>query len=205
MEEHKLRIIKGAEELFFKFGIKSITMDDIAKHLGMSKKTIYQSVEDKEELLHILMESSLKEDEIRFKEVTKRSANVIEEVFQHMRLMNEVIGKTNPNLFYDLQKYHPNVWKLFTRFKEECILKMVEDSITRGIKEGFVREDVNAKVLAKLRIEEIEMGFNPHLFPPDKFKIVETQTTLIEHFLYGICTLKGHRLINKYKEIIEEE
>jgi TetR/AcrR family transcriptional regulator, cholesterol catabolism regulator len=69
----------------------------------------------------------------------------------------------------------------------------------------LVRADVNAKVLSRLRIEEVEMGMRADLFPPDKFRMLDVQIALIDHFLHGICTLKGHKMINKYKEVIEEE
>jgi len=203
--EAKDRILKGAEELFFKYGIKSITMDDIAKHLAISKKTIYQFYADKNELLEMLMKNRTKLNQAEFEEIGKNAENVIEEVFAMMKHMGIMFSQINPNFFYDLQKYHPNTWKVFKQFKEECIEKMVEDSVKRGIKQGLVRADINTKIIARLRMEEIEMGFNPQIFPPDKFKIMDVQLALMEHFLHGICTLKGHRLINKFKEIIEEE
>lgn len=203
--EQKERILKGASELFFRHGIKSITMDDIAKHLGMSKKTIYLSFADKDEVIHSLMQVKLKEDEREFREVSERSANFVEEVFGHMKKIGAIIGTANPNLFYDLQKFHPESWKLFREFKENCICRMVEESLEKGKKQGLIRPDVQVRIMARLRMEEVEMGFNAELFPPDKFKIVDVQLALIEHFLYGICTLKGHKLINKYKEVVEEE
>lgn len=203
--EPKDRILKGAEELFFKYGIKSITMDDIAKHLAISKKTIYQYYSDKNEMLEVLMKNKMKTNQLEFEQLAKNSENVIEEVFAIMKHMGNMFSQMNPNFFYDLQKYHPATWNLFKQFKEECVEQMVEDSVKRGIKQGFVRTDINTRVIARLRMEEIEMGFNPQTFPPDKFKIIEVQLALLEHFLHGICTLKGHKLINKYKEIIEEE
>lgn len=203
--ETKDRILQGAEELFFKYGIKSVTMDDIAKHLAISKKTIYQFYGDKNELVEMLMTVKLKEDECEFKQIQEESENVIEEVFNMMKHMGIMFAKINPTIFYDLQKYHPNAWKKFKTFKHECMAKMVEESIERGIKEGLVRSDLNSKILARLRIEQVEMGLNSDIFPTDKFKIVDVQITMIDHFLHGICTLKGHKMINKYKQIIEEE
>ena len=203
--EPKERILKGAEELFFKYGIKSITMDDIAKHLAISKKTIYQYFADKNELVQILMAMKLKEDECEFKQIHQESENMVVEFFNMMKHMGEMFAKINPTIFYDLQKYHPNAWKLFKEFKQDCMASMVENTIDRGIKEGLVRSDLNAKILSRLRIEQVEMGFNSEIFPPDKFKMVDVQIAMIDHFLYGICTLKGHKLINKYKQVIEEE
>jgi AcrR family transcriptional regulator len=203
--EPRERILKGAEELFFRYGIKSVTMDDIAKHLGISKKTIYLSFEDKDEVVHTLMLHKLQEDEEKYKHLSQKAGNIIEEIFLIMDHMGILMGQINPNAFYDLQKYHPKSWNLMKTFKENCIQRMVEDALVKGIKDGIVRTDINPKIMAKLRMEEVEMGFNPVLFPPDKFRVLEVQLSLIDHFLHGICTLKGHKLINNHKQLKEEE
>jgi AcrR family transcriptional regulator len=203
--EVKERILKGAEELFFKYGIKSVTMDDIAKHLAVSKKTIYQFFEDKNEMVETLMTIKLKEDECEFRQIQEQSENMIIEVFNLMKHVEAMFAKTNPNIFYDLQKYHPNAWKQFQAFKLDCMAKFVEGTLDRGKEQGLVRLDINTKLLARLRIEEVEMGLNSTVFPPDKFKMGDVQVALLDHFLHGICTLKGHKLINKYKQVTEEE
>jgi len=201
----KARILTATHELFMKYGIRSVSMDDIAKHISISKKTIYQYYKDKNEVVHELMKEKLKGDEKEFKQLEKESENVVEEVFSLMRHMGKVIRGINPNVFYDLQKYHPETWKLFKDFKENCILKMVEETLIKGIKQELISPDINVKVLSRMRLEQIDMGFNPNVFPPDKFNILDVQLAMIDHFLYGICTLKGHKLINKYKQITEEE
>lgn len=199
------KILKGARELFFKYGVRSVTMDDIARHLGMSKKTIYQSYKEKDEIVHKLMQSHIKEDEFACTEAYKKGNNVVEEVFNVIRNITEIFSKVNPLLLYELQKYYPQSWKLVKEFKENFVQKMVEQSIEKGKKEGYVRLDANTRILSRLRMEEVEIAFNPAIFPADKFSIVEVQLALAEHFLYGICTLKGHKLVNKYKQIVEEE
>lgn len=203
--ETKDRVLQGAEELFFKYGIKSVTMDDIAKHLSISKKTIYQFYGDKNEIVDTLMRLKLEEDKTIIQQIHLESENVITEVFGLMKHMSQMFSKLNPNVFYDLQKYHPEAWKLFNEFKEECMETMVENAIKKGVKEGLVRADINTKIIARLRMEEIQLGFNANVFPPDKYKIVDIQLELLDHFLHGICTLKGLKLINKYKHVTEEE
>lgn len=203
--ETEEKILKGAQELFFRFGVRSVTMDDIARHLGMSKKTIYQCYKDKDEMVHKLMQEHIKEDKCTFQESYDKAADVVEEVFYMMKNMTEIFSKVNPLLFYELQKYYPKSWNLFKDFKENFIQVMVEKSIEKGKKDGLVREDVNSKILSRLRLEQIELAFNSTLFPPDKFNILQVQLAFAEHFLYGICTLRGHKLINKYKQIQEEE
>lgn len=199
------KILKGAEELFFRYGLRSVTMDDIAKHLGVSKKTIYKSYKDKNQVVMKLMEHRLQEDELQIKKDIECSENVIEEIFNAMKHLADVMTKINPNVFYDLKKYYPKAWQLFLQFKEKCVLKTVESALDKGKKQGYIRTDINSKVLAVLRVQEIEMGFNPVVFPPEKFNPLEVQLALTEHFLYGICTLRGHKLINKIKQIVEEE
>lgn len=199
------KILRGSAELFFKYGIRSVTMDDIAKHLGMSKKTIYLYFKEKDEIVHKLMQGDIKQHEIEFERINREADNVVEEVFAIMKRMADIVGKINPLVFYDLQKHYPNTWKLMKNFKMDFVQKMVEHSLEKGIKDGYVRNDVNVKIMARLRMEEVELAFNPDAFSPDKFKIIDVQLALAEHFLYGICTLKGHKLINKYKEVNEDE
>ena len=202
--DNREKILFAAYELFFRYGIKSVTMDDIAKHLSISKKTIYLSFQDKDEVVHTLMEQVLLKDQADFITIAKNTSNVVEEVFVMMKKMNGILNTINPNIFYDLKKYHPQTWSLFHKIRMEFVVNCVVVSLEKGKKDGLVRLDINSNILAKLRGEEIEMGFNPAVFPIDKFKILDVQIAFVEHFLYGICTLKGHKLINKYKKIVEK-
>lgn len=202
--ETKDKILKGAEELFFKYGIKNITMDEIARHLSISKKTIYQFFKDKDDVLRSLMEHSLSEDKCRLEEVSRTSKNTIEEVFKLMDEMREMFSRINPIFFYEINRYYPEIWKIFDSFKKEFIYNSVVNSLRRGQEEGLIRKDIDIKILSTLRVELVEIGMRGEIFPTDKFKIVDVQLALSEHFLYGVCTLKGHKLINKHKNIEEE-
>lgn len=203
--ETKDRILTAAHELFYKYGIRSITMDDIAKHLSISKKTIYHFFEEKDEIVGACCNGDLKDHGCRMEDITAHSKDAVHEMIECMKYLGEMFSAMNPNLFYDLQKYHPASWKIFMNFKNHNIMKMVEDNLRRGIKEELYRPDINIKVLAKLRIEEVELAMNPDAFPPGKFNLQDVQLALLDHFIHGITTLKGHKLINKYKKIKEEE
>lgn len=200
----KEKILKGAEELFFRFGIKNITMDDIARHLGMSKKTIYQYFKDKDEVVHSLLIEKIEEDKCLFNAACERSANIVEEMFEMMKNIRIVLKDMNPVLFHELYKFYPQSWKLFDDFKNGFILENIERSLVKGQEQGLVRTDINIKILARMRLENLDMGFFGNAFPSDKFNMVDVQLAMTEHFLYGVCTLKGHKLINKYKNINEE-
>ncbi len=199
------RILKGADELFCRFGIKNVTMDDIARHLGVSKKTVYQQFEDKNKIVLMLVEKWIHEHNIKFEEIEKKSKNSIEEILFTMQYMSSVFANVNPNMFFDMPKYHPEAWQLFKKFKEEKVLQMIVKNIEHGREQGLYRNDFNIKIIARLRLEEIELGMNPAYYPADKFNLHDVNVQLLEHYLYGICTLKGHKLINKYKKLIEEE
>ena len=202
---HKERIQEGARELFRRYGIRNVTMDEIARQLGISKKTIYQEFPDKDSLVHSLMTGDMEKHHTEFEKIYAESENVVDEVFNIMKKMTEIFSNCNPVLYYDLEKHYPKTWKVFSDFKTKFILEHVERSLEKGKKDGLVREDVNTRILALLRIEEITLGMSPVVFPADRFSMLEVQLALTEHFLYGICTLKGHKLVNKYKKVNEDE
>ena len=134
---------------------------------------------------------------------SKKSGDAIEEIIHIMSHLENFFNRVNPAVFYDLQKYHPFSWNSFKEFKEKCLIGFVEENLRSGIHQSLYRRELKIKVLARLRIEEVEMGFNPGVFSPDKFSISEVQLALIDHFLHGIVTLKGYRLIEKYKKIFK--
>ena len=202
--ELRERILTEADELFCKFGVKRITMDDIAKQLGMSKKTIYQHFKDKNELVYVLIQNMLDTQMKVMDAQTSLAANAVQEVFFVVTHLQDMLSKMNPMIFYDLQKYHPDVWTLFKNFRysymKDCLLK----NLKWGVEEGLFRDTLNFEIISTMRIEQCDMVFNQIVFPPGKYMISDVLTEITEHYLYGLCTLKGHKLINKYKQITQE-
>ncbi len=198
------RIIQGGEDLFLKAGIKSVTMDDIAKHLGMSKKTIYQFFKDKNELVNALVSKKLRKDEDNMCDIINQSGNVIEKMINMMKCSEDIFSRINPIVIHDMQKYHPEAWKQFQDFKLDVIVGTLEELLTEGIKQGHIRTNIDVKILARMRVAQVELGFDTKLFPISEFSTWHVQFQFLEHFIFGICTLKGHKLLNKYKNINEE-
>jgi AcrR family transcriptional regulator len=195
------RIIQGGEELFLTAGIKSVTMDDIAKHLGMSKKTIYQFFKDKNELVIGLVKKKLQEDEDQMAALISNSGNVIEEMINMMKCSEEIFSRINPIVIHDLQKYHPDAWQQFQDFKAGVIVHTLEELLTKGIQQGYIRPDIDVKIMARMRVMQVEMGFNNNIFPIAEFSPWKVQYQLLEHFNFGICTLKGYKLLDEYKNV----
>ena len=198
------RIIQGGEELFLTAGIKSVTMDDIAKHLGMSKKTIYQFFKDKNELVIALVKKKLQEDEDNMSAIISQSGNVIEEMINMMKCSEEIFSRINPIVIHDMQKYHPDAWKQFQNFKSGVLVHTLQELLTKGIKQGYIRPEIDVKIIARMRVNQVELGFNANIFPVAEFNTWKVQQQFNEHFSYGICTLKGYKLLNQYKNIHDE-
>ena len=198
------RIIQGSEDLFLRAGIKSITMDDIAKHIGMSKKTIYQFFKDKNELVTSLVKKKLKDDENQINDIISKSENVIEEMINMMKCSEDVFSRINPIVMHDMQKYHPEGWAEFQKFKAEILISTLEELLRKGMKQGYIRTDIDVKIIARMRVSQIELGFNTEIFPVAEFNTWKVQIQFLDHFNYGICTLKGYKLLNHYKNIHDE-
>lgn len=202
MEEIDTRekILEGTEALFMKYGIRSVTMDDIARHLSVSKKTLYQHFADKDDLVFKISELYLDRSFRQYEEIATISKNSIEELSRISVCMKRDMENLNPSMLFDLQKYHSRAWGLYTEHKVKIISESVVRNIRKGIEDGFYRADINPDILAITRIILIEAAFNPELFPKDRFNFVEVQTQLFDLFVYGLCTEKGKKLFQKYKE-----
>ncbi|PLK46392.1 TetR/AcrR family transcriptional regulator [Emticicia sp. TH156] len=198
--EIKERILKAAESLFRKFGIRSVSMDDIASELGISKKTIYQNFEDKDSIVYEIARTNMMCDIEESERIYKESANPIEQVFKEATLLRKQASTINPAVFYDLKKYHPKTWQLFQEYNKVNFLEIVKQNLREGIAQGYYREDINIEILSRLRMEEVEFAFSREVFPPESFNQMDVHTALIDHFLRGIMTPKGLAFYEKCQQ-----
>ena len=196
--EIKERIIAKAREQFFRYGVKSVTMDDIAGELGISKKTIYQHFEDKDAIVHQLMMAEMANDKCEWNDLDGSSNNVIEKIVKSMDIIRKAFAEINPSAFFDIKKYHPKTWQLFQDHKQNFVMDSIRKELLRGIEEGFFRADIKVEILVRMRLEQIEIGFDPHLFPPNKFSLIEVELTLLDHYIRGILTSKGLEVYQEF-------
>lgn len=203
--EVKSKIAVEALHLFFHNGIKSVSVDDIARHLSISKKTIYKWYENKDDLVYAAVEGYIQGIQKECEVFTDQASNAIDELFIIMGMMRKVFSNIHPAIFYDLQKYHAKSWKRWQEHKDGFILTHIKQNLSRGIREGLFRSDLDIEVMAQLRQVQIELPFNRLVFPPHQYNLQRVQLACLEHFMLGIATLKGHKLINEYKHITEEE
>lgn len=180
------------------YGIKSITMDDIAKELSISKKTIYQYFTDKDEIVMLSMTFYMDQQKVAFEEMQQKATNTIEELHFISQHLKSNFQNVSMSALMDIQKHYPKVWQLFLSYKEEVFKKTMMDTINRGIAEGYFRNDVDPELMAVLRFEQIQMCFNPSIFPKDKYSFSEMQTHFLMHFIHGMLTDKGRELLKTY-------
>lgn len=202
--EPQEKILKTSLDLFFKYGIKRVTMDDIAKELGMSKKTIYQIYKEKDDLVNQLCVVQMKKQEIVFNEITAKSQDPIHEIILISNTMSEMMQNINPVFFIDLQKFYPEAFFEFQKFKENCAFKDLLRNIKEGKKIGVYKDEVDEEFAAKYRLAQIDMLMFGNYFSFDKISFSKSHELLLDMFVYGICTIKGHKLLNEYKKINEE-
>jgi TetR/AcrR family transcriptional regulator, cholesterol catabolism regulator len=200
MEEFDTRdkILKSSEELFMKYGVRSISMDDIARHLSVSKKTLYQHFADKEDLVVAVSKSHLESERKVYESLRDSSSNSIEHLAKISVCMKQEMEELNPSMLFDIQKFHPKAWTVWSNFKKEVVREIV-NNLKRGIEEGYVREEVNPEIFAIVRLELVQVVFDDDIFPRNKFKLAEVQIQLFDHFVFGLVTEKGKKLYQKYK------
>jgi TetR/AcrR family transcriptional regulator, cholesterol catabolism regulator len=197
----KEKILRGAEELFMKYGVRSISMDDIARHLAVSKKTLYQHFADKEELVMLVSKSHLERNAKEFESILNTSENSVEELARISSCMRRNLEGLNQTMMFDLQKFHPKAWSVWLEFKNKYIRESVMRNLKKGIEDGYIRPEVEPEIMAILRIELIQLAFNPDIFPREKFNMVELHSQVFDHFVFGLVTEKGRKLYLKCKEI----
>lgn len=204
MEDQNIKdkILKGSEELFMKYGVRSISMDDIARHLSVSKKTLYQHFVDKDELVTMMSKAFLEKDKRQYEAITAISKNAVDELSKISILLKQDMEELNPSLLFDLQKFHPKAWNLWQEFKEKFIQESMVRNLKQGIEEGYFRPEINPDIIAVARLVMIESSFNDQVFPKERFNFVEVNWQIFDFFVHGMCTEKGKKLYQKYRSEI---
>jgi AcrR family transcriptional regulator len=179
-------------------------MDDIARKIAVSKKTIYQFFKDKDELISAVMKNYLTQQESELDTLYQNRIDPIDEVLKISDYIKKTLESVNTAILFEIEKYHPKSYELFQRHQETKVYGMLLENMKQGREMGLYRQDIDVEILARLRIEEIKIGCNPEIFPSEKFAAHLVHHEFMNHFIFGICTLKGHKLINKYRQVEED-
>lgn len=195
---HKERILEKATDLFMRYGIRSITMDEIAAQLGVSKKTLYQFFADKDAMVEAVVNEETKRNEEGCRQFSDMAENAVHEIFLAMDNMQEMLKAMNPQLIHDLEKHHPAAFKRLKQYKHHFLYGMIRENLERGIKEDLYRADINTDLTVRHRIESAFMPFNEEVFPQNKFPMNQACQELAVLFLHSVCSPNGKKMIEKY-------
>jgi AcrR family transcriptional regulator len=192
------KILSASIELFSQYGFKTITMDDIARRAGISKKTLYQHFANKHEVVNesvMWYKNNMTESCGKF---LGDAENAIEAMVRILAFFDNMYKRINPMAMLELQRFFPDAYQTFRDLLMRDVA-MMRDNILQGIKEGYYREEVNADLLARYRMETSLLILQPSLLVSDRTGLISVALEIGEHFMYGIMTTKGEKLYQKYK------
>jgi AcrR family transcriptional regulator len=194
----KERIVEESASMFLKHGIKALTMGDIAKALGISKRTLYEHFDTKEHLLEGCLEFWEKENQRIETEINDSSANPVEVVHKHFRKSVMLLASIHTSFFTDLKKYHSLLWRNRYKCMEHQKLNHMVEFFELGIKDGYFRTDLKPEIATKLFFAQVEVLHDDNVFPASGFSKTDVFREIIVIFMRGICTEKGIKEIERH-------
>ena len=194
----KENLIHSAQELYMKYGVKSISMDDIAKKIGISKKTIYNLIPNKNGLVNAVVKAVIAEEEREIKKILKVSTNALEEMVSIAKHVQKMLKSIKPTLMYDLRKYYPSAWQKIEEGHFPFIEKTISENILRGIQEGLYRKEINQNITAKLYIALSNTLSDGSIFTQDEVQITDIYKEVILYHLHGITNNQGRKQLANY-------
>lgn len=197
MEAREEEIIDQSAKVFMRLGIRSVNMDDMAQHLRISKKTLYQFVKDKNDLVTRIVSHITAHHRTCIWEICGQGHNAIDENFEITRFVAAQVGQIHPSVHFDLEKYHPKAWELLNTTERKDILECVTGNMQKGIAEGLYREDLDIDVVSRVYISRFDACFDGELFPADKYRFDKVIWELFRYHTRGIASEKGLKYLTK--------
>jgi AcrR family transcriptional regulator len=198
-------ILYKVRELYVKYGIKSITMDDVSSELGISKKTLYQFVTDKDDLVGKYIDYEIELRQERIFKCFRIGFNAIEELFEISLFMNKMMRDQNPATEHDLRKYYPHHYMKTVKTRRERMYNYVLLNLKKGKEEGLYRDDLDEEIITKFYLSRSENIHFNELFTVEEFTSIKLFTELINYHVRGIATEKGIAVLEKkLKELVTD-
>jgi len=172
-------------------------MDDVARELKISKKTVYKYVKDKPELVAKVMTGICLEEQAVTTKIAEENSNAIDELIEISKHVSQRLQQIHPSVHYDLEKYYPKAWEVFVKHKTEYIYSCVTQNLEKGVKQDLYRKNINIPVIAKLYISKIDMVFDPEIFPVTQFTFPEVHAEHMRYHIRGIASEKGVKYLTE--------
>lgn len=190
------KILDSAFSLFMKYGIKSVSMDDLARRLGISKKTIYEIVENKKDLVEKVIRIYIQKEEKDVSQIVKESTDAIDEMLNIGRYLIKFLREMKPTIVFDLQKYHPSIWNIIETEHFSFIEKVVKNNLVNGQKTKLYRPEINTDIITKLYMANAKELVNEDTFPNQEYPKPELFKQFFNYHLYGVASEKGLKHLN---------
>lgn len=190
MDDKMGLILRVSGTLFRKYGIRSISMDDIARELGMSKKTLYQYVENKTDLIEKLL-SHLVSDSTACITDDNRNLNAIDILLQVSIKVSAEIKELNPALAFDLEKFYPTLFRSFVNAKRDHVYQKIKENLEQGAREGIYRNDVDSDLVARLYVQKLIDVHDPEFLSSVDFSFEKVFQVMFDNHIRGIANPSG--------------
>lgn len=201
--DQKNQILEASSQLFMTHGIRSVSMDDLARHLGISKKTIYQFFENKENLVTEVVLGEVQKEKDEVASIIMNSENAIDQMRKIAKMALSTLDSISAGTMFDLQKYYRKQWLIIADLHKKIICSVIEQNIERGIKEGIYRPEINPAIISRLYGEIAFSVVNNDVFPLKEFNISEVYKQAFQYHINGILSLKGTEIFKKLNNTAE--
>jgi TetR/AcrR family transcriptional regulator, cholesterol catabolism regulator len=191
MEPKCQEMLQQVTRLFMQYGIRSLTMDDIARHLGISKKTLYQCFEDKAEMVELSMISHAEREAALVERIHSEAPNAIEEMFLIVQQVGQQLQDVHPSILFDLEKYYPKADRVFKDFKQKTIRSVIERNMRDGMAQGLYRDNLNPRIISGMYVGRIDVFFDRELFPPNETNPMQVYIETMRYHIRGIASEQG--------------
>ncbi len=205
MDETLKKILLQAFILFTKYGIRNVSMDDIAAHLGVSKKTLYQHIDNKAELIHKAVAMHLSNECEVTNELFGSATNAIEEMLSIADHVCRQLSMMHPSAIFELKKYYPESWELLENHRSQHIYGSIIQNITKGIKQGLYRSDLKPELIARFYIAKSRILVGDDYFSKTDYRPAEIMLEMMQYHIYGIATPEGVAYFQKNVEKIKTQ
>jgi AcrR family transcriptional regulator len=199
MEKTLIDILERVRELFYKYGVRSISIDDICRDLGISKKKLYQYVSSKTELVDKLLELERQNFKVIFDNHNFDGVNAIDILLTVSRELGERFRDVSPSMTFDLKKYYPEIYHKHIDDRINFIYNKIQINLQKGISQGMYRDDLSIELVARLYIRRLIDLHNPEFFPAEKFSFQTLFNVMFDNFIRGIANANGIDYYEKQK------
>ncbi len=201
LDDKQKGLLESAGQVFMRFGLKSVTMDDVARHLRVSKKTLYQFVNDKNDLIQKILERDCCVTEDSIKGIVQKKLNAIDELMEISKFIVEELKEIHPSIFYDLEKYYPEAMATMNELRHEFVSEVMASNLRRGMEAGLYREDLDVNIITALWVTRLNIIFEPNTLPVQQYRPLEVYEQMVLHHIYGIVSEKGRQYFeNQHKQ-----